>query len=265
MRCAILSVVVSLFSIAVQAQISKLKLKNTSTFTSSNFFVGHSLSQTTYTLEKGQAMAGTFAMAYGVTDSVTLATSPWLLGLYNMPNFIVRTKLDVSKHLGLGFQAGYMRTEPYLQDSYKMEASYFNALVSSKWSRLFISHFQLNVMNFLDDERPFSIRVAQPTTPLQISVSVLNEISVFKKYKDEFGIGLELGRIGVNEPLPYNHFGFSFFRKVDKLLIQLGVSISATPNVESSDLAFIGSSMLPSGEEFKKIVTHPEVQLQWFF
>jgi len=123
----------------------------------------------------------------------------------------------------------------------------------------------LNVMNFLDDERPFSIRVAEPTTPVQVSASVLNEISLFKKYKDEFGVGIELGRIGVNEPLPYNHVGFSFFRKLDKILIQVGVSISATPNIDSSDLAFIGSSTLPSGPEFKKIVTHPEVQLQWFF
>lgn len=265
MRGIILIVGICLGACGVQAQVLKTKVKHPSAFTSSNFFVGHSLTQTTYTLNEGQMMAGTFAMAFGVTDSITLATSPWLLGLYNMPNVIVRTKLDLMKDLALGVQGGYMRTEPYLQDQYKMEASYFNALVSKKWSRNFTTHLQLNVMNFSDDERPFSLRVENPTTPLQISVSALSEISIFKKYKDEFGLGLEVGRIGINEILPYNHVGLSLFRKVGSLLIQGGVSISATPNVVLNDLTYIGRSNLPAGPEFKKIVTHPEVQLQWFF
>ena len=266
MRGVILFLGICMGACGVQAQVLKTKVKNPSSFTSSNFFVGHSLTQTSYTLEQGHAMVGTFAMAYGVTDSLTIATSPWLLGLYNMPNVIVRTKLDLSKDLALGIQGGYMRTEPYLQNFYKMEASYFNGLISKRWNRNFTSHFQLNVMNFLDDERPFSIRVPKPTVPIQVSASVLGEVSVFKKYKDEFGFGFEIGRIGVNEVLPYNHAGISLFRKIDNIFIQLGVSVSATPNVSVNDFASLGQSSLPDSDSgFKKIATHPEVQLQWFF
>jgi len=252
-------------ALASEAQTLKSTYKEQSNFTSENFFVGHSLTQTAYTLKKGQTMAGTFAMATGLTDSLTVATSPWLLGLYNMPNVIVRTKVDLDKNFALGLQGGYMKTQEYLQNSYQMEASYFNALLSFKISRQLTTHLQLNTMNFINDERPFSIRVSKPTKPLQVSVSMLNEISIFKKYKNELGVGIELGRIGVNEILPYNHLGFSLFRKVNGILVQLGVSISATPSVGLSDLAFIGSESLPSGPNFKKIVTHPEFQLQWFF
>ena len=242
------------------------KTKDLSFSTSSNnFFLGHSLSQTSYTLNQGQAMTGTFAMAYGITNSITLATSPWLLGFYDMPNIIIRAKIDLKKILTLGLQGGHMKTVKIYRNKFKMEASYFNAIISKKWSRFFTSHLQLNVMNFFEDEKPFSIRVAKPTTPLQFSASILNEISLFQRYKNEFGVGVELGRIGLNEPLPYNHFGFSLFRKFNRILIQGGVSISATPNTNFNDFTFIGQSYLPTTSEFKKIVTHPEIQIQWFF
>lgn len=230
-----------------------------------NFFLGHSLTQTSYTLKKNKSMAGTFALAYGVTDQITVATSPYLLSLYNMPNIIVRTGLLLNPTTKIGAHFGYMKTQNYLENEFRMENSYFNLVLTKKWSRLSSTHFQLNSMYFIDDTRPFSIRVARPTRPLQMSLSVLNELSFFKKYENEFGVGLELGIIGFNENLPYNHLGFSFYRKYKKLIVQAGLSVSATQNVTLSNFSEIGDRFIVSEGDYKKIVTHPEVQMQYFF
>lgn len=240
-----------------------VELKNT--VDDKNFFLGHSLTQTSYTLKKNKSMAGTFAIAYGLTDQITVATSPYLLSLYNMPNIIIRTGALLNSSTKLGAHFGYMKTQDYLENDYKMENSYLNLVLTKKWSRLSSTHFQVNSMYFIDDARPFSIRVARPTKPLQVSLSILNELSFFKRYQNEFGVGLELGVIGVNEALPYNHLGFSFYRKFKKIIFQAGISLSATQNVTVSNLRHIGNRYISSNGEYKKVMTHPEVQMQYFF
>jgi len=231
-----------------------------------NFFLGHSLTQTSYTLRKNKAMAGTFAFAYGLTDQITVATSPYLLSLYNMPNIIIRTGAMMSERTKIGVHFGYMKTQKYLENDYDMENAYSNFILTRKWSRLSASHFQLNTMYFMEESRPFSIRVPRPTSPLQVSLSVLNEFSFYKRYQNEFGLGLEFGVLGLNEVLPYNHLGFSFYRKFKSVIFQAGLSVSATQNITFSNLMEIGKSNIRSnGGEYKKIVTHPEIQLQYFF
>ncbi len=236
-----------------------------SVYTKTNFFVGHSLTQTSYTLPEGKWMLGTFALGYGLTDDVTLGTSPWLLTLYNMPNVVLRMKKALSTSTAIGAHLGYMKTQEYLQNFYKMEASYGNLILSHVFSKNLRTHIQLNAMYFKDDERPFSIRVENPTTPLQISLSAVNEIIAYKKASVEYGLGLEVGVLGMNEELPYYHGGLSFYRKVKDLFIQVGVSVSATTNVSTSDFQYVAQGNLPEGDEFREIMTHPEIQLQYYF
>jgi hypothetical protein len=241
------------------------KKQSSSIFTKSNFFLGHSLSQTAYTLPKGSSMVGSFAVGFGVTDNITLGTSPWLLTLYNMPNLVVRTKQSLGTSTALGLHVGYMKTEEYLLNRYKMEAFYSNLILSHVFSSNLRSHFQINAMFFRNDELPFSIRVDGAENPLQISASVVNELSLIKSGNSEFGIGIEGGVIGVNENLPYLHGGLSVYKKIDNAFVQLGVSLSATPNVTIADFRLVGSGGdLPPGEQ-RAIRTHPEVQIQYYF
>lgn len=237
-----------------------------SVFTKTNFFVGHSLTQTSYTLPKGKWMMGSFALGYGLTDDITLGTSPWLVTLYNMPNVILRTKKSLSASTALGMQLGYMKTQDYLRSFYEMETVYGNLIFSHVFSKNIRSHFQVNAMYFRNEEQPFSIRVQNPTTPLQISLSNVNEITAYKKAGVEFGVGLEMGVLAINEELPYLHGGLSFYRKVNNFFFQVGMSLSASKNISVNDLQYVGQSSLPSGEEaFREIVTHPEVQIQYYF
>ncbi len=237
-----------------------------SVYTKTNFFVGHSLSQTTYTLPKGKWMLGTFALGYGISDDLMLGISPWLLTLYNMPNIVLRAKKSLSTSTAVGAHFGYMKTQEYLQNLYKMETFYGNLIYSHVFSRSLRTHIQLNAMFFKDDERPFSLRVARPTKALQISLSSVNEVTVYKKRELEFGVDLEVGMLGVNEKLPYYHGGFSVYRKSKNLFVQVGLSLSATTNIQTADFRYIGRGNLPPGEEdFREIVTHPEIQVQYYF
>lgn len=236
-----------------------------SVFTNSNFFVGHSLSQTSYTLPEGKWMVGTFALGYGLTNNVTLGTSPWLLTLYNMPNVLLRTKKELSASSAIGVHLGYMKTAEYLRNDYSMELFYGNLLYSAVINKNIRTHFQVNAMEFINEARPFSIRVSRPSTPVQVSISNVSEISIFKKRNHEIGLGLEFGYLGVNESTPYMHGGFSVYRKTKGLLLQVGMSLSASNNVGVSDFSYVGRGNLPPGREFREILTHPEVQVQYYF
>lgn len=243
----------------------KQNTSKASVYTKTNFFVGHSLSQTSYTLPKGKLMLGTFALGYGLSDDVMLGTSPWLLTLYNMPNLVLRMKKSLSTSTAVGMHVGYMKTQEYLQNLYKMETFYGNLIFSHVFNKNVRTHFQLNGMFFKDDERPFSIRVAQPTSDIQISISSVSEVVAYKKPGLEVGLGLEIGMLGINEELPYYHGGFSIYRKVKDLFIQVGVSLSATTNIKAGDLRYVGRGNLPPGGDFREIVTHPEIQIQYYF
>lgn len=262
-----LALILVLFSSVAEAQTSnRFKLKkrikpDTSFFTQDSFFVGHSLTQTSYTLPQGKWMAGTFAVGYGLTHNLTLGSSPWLVAIYNTPNVIFRAKQDLSYDLTLGFHGGYMRSEPILANLYDMELYYSNLILSKRWSSRIVSHFTANLMYFLREETPFSIRVANPEEPTQISFSSLHEFY----FKDGSGLALELGVLGANHSLPYVHGGVSLFYKARNYLVQLGLSVSATNNFRFSDLSSIGDTLESPDNEFKEIITHPEVQLQYYF
>lgn len=236
-----------------------------SVFTKSNFFVGHSLTQTSYTLPKGKWMVGTFALGYGISNNITLGTSPWLLIFYNMPNLLLRTKKEISSSSAVGLHVGYMKTAEYLRNEYSMELLYGNLIYSFVVNKRLRTHFQANLMNFMAEERPFSIRVGQPTLETQISLSNVSEIVLYKKKNHEFGMGLEAGYLGVNESRPYLHGGLSIYRKTKDLFLQIGLSLSASNNVGLSDFSYVGRRNLPPGGDFREILTHPEVQVQYYF
>jgi hypothetical protein len=246
-----------------------LAQKNTelpkSVFTKSNFFVGHSLSQTSYTLPKGRWMAGTFALGYGVTNNLTVGTSPWLLTLYNMPNILIRSKIELSTSSAVGVHVGYMKTAEYFRNEYEMELLYGNLIYSFVVNKSVRTHFQGNLMNFFNETRPFSIRVSRPKLATQISFSNITELVAYRNKNHEIGFGAEIGYLGVNESRPYLHGGLSIYRKTKDLFIQAGLSLSASNNVGVSDFSYLSRGNLPPGGEFREILTHPEIQVQYYF
>ena len=54
-----------------------------------SILIGHNVTPTTDMLKSGVTTVGTYAMAYGFSDSFFIATSPWIWGSYNTAN--VRT------------------------------------------------------------------------------------------------------------------------------------------------------------------------------
>src|SRR5690606_4860169 len=90
-----------------------------------DFILGHNLTPTTALLGEGDVMVGTYAAGYGLTDTLTVATSPWLDISYSMPNLGLKYALpsgsDSTSFVAEGL---YFKTYPY-GDRFFEQESYF--------------------------------------------------------------------------------------------------------------------------------------------
>jgi hypothetical protein len=214
--------------------------------------LGHNLTPTSYTLEKGAITAGTYALAYGVTDRLTIATSTWLDYAYNMPNFDVRYSFRLSDFIqNANFESIYFKTFNYGAGTYRQESLFERFVGTRYFAPSYTLHVSLGYQYFFEDEYPFSLRLRPGNgSRYNLDFSTLSEIHL----TEHLGVFVELGTLGLNYAVPYLHTGLSVFGKWNWGVIQLGMSRSKSFRPVQTGIA---------GYEFTDTVWHPEVQLQF--
>jgi hypothetical protein len=188
------------------------------------FNIGHLLTPSLSTLRKGQWTIGTTAMGVGLSDDAMIVTSPWLLGYYNMMNFVIRLKVpDFDPKWG--YQFGYFKTQPSLGKTYKMEA-YGGWLVHrfriSQFYRIGVS---LNYFHYLNEEVPWSLKRRsysrnEASEKGQWSLTTLHEVTTGSPVR----LNIEAGVLGLTSHYPNYHFGASVGYRWSKGFIQIGLS-----------------------------------------
>jgi hypothetical protein len=81
-------------------------------------FLGHNASPSSYALSAGQVTAGNFGIAVGITDHITIATSPWLWASYEAANIHVKWVAERDNGFRVGALVSYFETfgdSPFLR------------------------------------------------------------------------------------------------------------------------------------------------------
>ncbi len=239
--------------------------KNTSTLieqplieTKSVLF-GHNLTPTTHTLKKGVWTVGNIVLGNGITDRLTIATSPWLFSSYNMYNGFLRSRSAMANG-ELGFQLGYFKTGNFGKNQYQMEAVSLSSSYGYNVTPNYTFTLSVNYMYFFEETFPFSLR-REPFNdqPYQFSLTTLHEANLSEKV----GFIGELGVLGLNYSYPQLHFGTSMNYKAKSWLVQLGFSQTVTMSKAQKSLS--QASYHNSQDPTLDYAIHPEFQAQYFF
>lgn len=203
-----------------------LRLPVESSSKSSAFEFGNNVSQTTHVLPQGHASAGFQVAAVGLTDEVSVATSPWLWTSYNMQNIFLRHRFFDSSEQSLAWQGAYFQTyqRSDLVGGYQMRANWLSGIWSIKESANFTLHLNGTFATYQDDTNPFSLRRPTATAATDLNLSALFEARLDRGL---FLLG-ELGVLGANQTLPQIHTGASLDYRGPNWLVKLGYSVTGT-------------------------------------
>jgi hypothetical protein len=72
--------------------------------------IGHNVTPTTDTAPRGTWTAGNYAVGYSPTDSIMIATSPWIWASYNTANVHLKWAHAMSERVRVGFFASYFES-----------------------------------------------------------------------------------------------------------------------------------------------------------
>jgi len=215
---------------------------------------GHNLSATSKTLKHRQTSVGTYTIAHGLTDTMTLATSPWLAIAYNMPMVLLRNRFPI--HHGsleaIAIDVAYFKTVGNKTDLLFIQESLFlRGITTLNVSSFWDTHINLGYQYFFDYTRPYSLKpdsfLLGPNSsegPHTLSFSSLNDFAITKKV----GVNIELGILGLNYTLPFWHLGGSAYYNTNNWYFQAGYSYSWR-----------------TYHYRKEQLYHPELQLQYIF
>lgn len=263
---------VSLFATAKPAEIT-YGLKKPAPRASELFMLGHLLTPAVSTLKQNMWGIGTTALAYGVNDYLTVATSPWLIGYYNLTNVVVRYRNPLDENRFWGLQLGYFKDNPSFGKTYKMEAYGAWALYRFRVSSAYRIVTSLNYFYFKDSTIPFSLKrwdLSSLNNPSQWTLSTLHEVGITRTLR----VFMEFGVLGVNYSSPNYHFGTSLAYRGEDWYLQLGLSATGyISNVTKSayNQIFTQTASNPNAVmDFdtvyrNSVAVHPEVQFQYQF
>jgi hypothetical protein len=246
----------------------------------SRFFPGHNLTPTSDVLSRGQAVLGTYAIGYGMTDRFTVGTSPFIIGFYNMAVIDLRYALIRDNGFQFTVEDLYFKSLPYknlgMHDQYHQESTFLRLTASQTISSFYTLHFSSGHQYFWNSDSPYSLN-PNPGQPYVLSVSTLHELH----FSSHFGCFIEVGVLGLNFanafkasdptgiPLqksgPYSHLGLSFFYQSDLLMVQLGVSRSQTTVYAATRQSERDFSPITERQFWYDVpMYHPELQLQFY-
>jgi hypothetical protein len=230
-----------------------------------SILLGHNLTPTTETLYRGTVTAGWYALAVGVTDNLTIGTSPWLASLYNMPNLDARITFDGANFIDLWTVEGaFFKTYAYGNNDYRQESTLLRLTGSHRFNSTYTLYVSGAHQYYFDDTAPFSLRLdpGSVDTRSHLSVSTLHKL----RLTENFGFFLEAGLAGLNYAARYSHLGASVFAQWNWGMAQVGFSrTSSLGSLRDGEPAFEqrGDRYVFRSDSYS--VTHPEMQLQAFF
>lgn len=239
---------------------------------SAGFTIGHLLTPAVSTMKAGELTVGTMFAGGGLSDKVSVGTSPWMLGFYNMQNLIARYQDDPGRQKSWGAQLAYFKTDQSLGKTYDMEAAGAWALYRTQIGRSHRLHLSLNYFHFMNSRVPFSLKrwsFNEKEPQGQWSLTTLQEIVTTLHTR----VCLEFGVLGLNYHYPNYHFGASTAYRFDGGYIQFGLSAtgyfsnmtkSAYNHVYNEWSANNAKMDFPSVYK-NSVAIHPEIQLQLFF
>ena len=215
---------------------------------------GHNLTPTSYTLPPQRFTLGTYVVGYGISENLTLGTSPWLVLAYNMPMLELKLALQTNTFFErISVDGTYFKTFPYGSNLYEQESTFLRITGTHQFIQNYALHVSVGHQYFFNDAKPFSLRLIPGNgSRTNVSLSTLNEIHLV----ENVGAFIELGLMGLTYSVPWLHAGLSGFYYWGWGLVQLGysrtVSLGEVPYFADEGAATI-------------VYWHPEIQLQVFF
>lgn len=226
-------------SVSAKASVDPVKTKA--------LFFGHNLSQTDEVLKKNELSIGAQVIAYGLSDRLSIATSPWLATDYEMANLFVRYKTAPTRSFQFSYfkscfkSDGCVETIGWYPDPETGEPTATTTAVMSKsgysmeaiWLAM-IDHFEFNdhyaidinygVQYYANQKMPFSLKRPSPKPlPWQFHLSSLHEASLVGPFK----LYAEVGCLIPLDTDPYLHTGASLGYKSNNLESHLGFSVTS--------------------------------------
>jgi hypothetical protein len=271
---------------AVQGRTQKVpdvKVETTGAYSSGDsdsryITLGHNVTQTANSLPAGRCTFGTTIAACGLGTDLTVGTSPWLWGGYNMYNLYTRWQFSHPANVEKAVQAAYFKTYsigdrigPSSPDGYDMESLWLYYIQSHKVSKEYTFHWNLQGAYYWNDRKPFSIRRPQVNkNPFQFNAMTLHEVHLI----GNFVMQGEIGILGVTESWPALHSGVTFGYHGHSWAFQFGASATGpigawfdTTRYDNHALALKtpqGSHQDFTDEQMSRDFSiHPEIALQW--
>ena len=218
--------------------------------------VGHNVTPTTETLGQGVVTAGNYAVAVGLTDSVFIATSPWIWGSYNTANIHLKWGHALDRRSRVGVFASYFQSyDSYPLTSgpaagqmartvndrfgrpttvttryydslrrYQWESSSLHALYSYEPAQFASLYFNLHYAYFWNDDYAYSIRMDPGKDEIRDQIDATMLAALRLGPLSGFRLLLEGGALGLNYLYPYLQVGSSLAYASDSWLFQVGAS-----------------------------------------
>lgn len=213
---------------------------------------GHNFTPTTSVLKANSWTAGSAALGYGITDELSVSTSPFLLATYNMASANLRftRETDFDFHAISG-EIKYFKTFEF--GDYKQESVFASISARQDVSELITFYHSFGFQHYINDERPYSLRLdSENSSKHHLHLSTMANFTL----NESWGLMTEFGLLGLNYARQYLHFGFSVHYAQKWGSVQLGYSIS-------NQMVPIRNSEFETTWFGDKRFFHPEIQIQF--
>lgn len=206
--------------------------------------LGHNLSNTSNVLDPGECTIGFLHAGCGVSEKLTVGSSPWMALSYKMAALALRYQLSHSANQQESFQLSYLKTfekrynyfevekdEFGFKNSvekfrgYEMESLWMMYVRSKKLAPHFTLHYNFHINYYFNETAPFSLRRPyEDPSPWQLNATTLFEVDLYKGWF----IQGELGLLDIINSPVHTHAGVSLGWKWSKGYISLGFSQTST-------------------------------------
>lgn len=235
---------------------------------------GHNLTATSHVMNEGGCTFGFQVAGCGVSEKLSLVTSPWLIGDYNSYNFFARYQYEKNEDRVEAVQLAVFKSFGGEYDMFAAWLTWIRGYLIRPGYNLFLN---VQFANYFEEERPFSLRRPRIWgTSTELSISTLHEVELV----NGFYIQGEVGVLGVVRKYPLLHTGASMQWRSQRWLIQAGFSMTGTIHaLFSPNRRFDSAVLLSNGDDHKvesssEFITdfikydfsvHPEIAVQYFF
>ncbi len=228
------------------------------------FNIGHNASPTTYVTKADTWTIGNYALGYAISDSLLIATSPWIWTSYNTMNLTAKYIVPISSRARAGIFSAYFQSyqsKPFLRCESdwacrddgtfrrlqvsdengfpvrtisnfpwhaRVDRYQFQTLTTHALFGLDLTHTTIHAglkySYFFNDDNPYSLRMDPGVDAIRGQIDVT---ALFEnRLSERLRLNLEAGTLGLNFLQPYLHVGASIAIVFPRVLVQLGGSLS---------------------------------------